>query len=151
MKLLMNTLQKIRKVYWFIIRPSTLGVKALLIKNGEVLLVKNSYDSFLYLPGGGVKRNETSEQGICRELIEETAIKVIKLHLIGKYSSRLEHKNDTIHLYYIDEFEMLLNKKESPEIDTVKFYPLNNLPENVSSATRKRLMLNATSYEEKPW
>lgn len=73
-------LHHIRKAYWRIAKPTTYGVKALVIHSGDVdriLLVRHSYgDQALWsLPGGGYKpARETPEQAAKRECIEELGV-----------------------------------------------------------------------------
>ena len=55
-----------RRLYYFIVRPITLGVRILLIDGDRVILVKHSYEPGWFLPGGGVKRGETLEQAARR-------------------------------------------------------------------------------------
>ena len=123
MRILIKVAGFLRKIYWFIFRPETHGVKGLLLKDGKVLLVKTSYSKWLTLPGGGIKKGETTKEAVKRELKEETGIKVLKCHLVGEYNNSTEYKNDHISLFYIDEFEGG-DKTKSIEIDTVDFYPL---------------------------
>lgn len=150
MRLLIKIAQCIRRVYWYIFRPTTYGVKGLLIDDDKVLLIKNLYDNLLYLPGGGVKKNETPEQALCRELKEETGLDVKKFHLVGKYTNQKEYKKDNILLFYIDEYKFTDNKKGA-EIDSVNFYPLNKLPGNISPVTLKRIKVNPKNLEEGVW
>jgi 8-oxo-dGTP pyrophosphatase MutT (NUDIX family) len=73
-------LYRIRRVYWRIAKPTTYGVKALIIHpvdSGRVLLVRHSYgdQSLWSLPGGGYKpTRETPEQAAKRECMEELGI-----------------------------------------------------------------------------
>ncbi len=66
------------------------------MKDGKFLLVKHSYSTSWYLAGGGLKRNETLQQGIERELKEELGIKVSDLKLHGVYNNFFEGKSDSI-------------------------------------------------------
>ena len=121
----MKTVYKVagflRKIYWFIFRPSTFGAKGLLIDDGKILLVKTTYSRQFTIPGGGIKRGETAEETVKRELKEETGIEVLKCHLIGEYENKTEFKNDHISLFYIDDFR-LSKRPDSPEIDRFSFY-----------------------------
>jgi 8-oxo-dGTP diphosphatase len=73
-------LYRIRGAYWRIAKPTTYGVKALVIHPNDstrVLLVRHSYgnQSLWSLPGGGYKpTRETPEQAARRECIEELGL-----------------------------------------------------------------------------
>ncbi|MEV4495435.1 NUDIX domain-containing protein [Micromonospora arborensis] len=73
-------LYRLRRVYWRIAKPTTHGVKVLIIHpvdTGRVLLVRHSYgnQSLWSLPGGGYEpTRETPEQAARRECTEELGI-----------------------------------------------------------------------------
>lgn len=50
-----------------------IGVRScgILIKDGKVLMQKRKSDEFFALPGGGVEKNEFSNESLVREFIEE--------------------------------------------------------------------------------
>ena len=62
MKILPSLLYRIRRLTWRISRPTTLGARVLLEKDGTVVLVKHTYHRHWYLPGGGVNKGETLEE-----------------------------------------------------------------------------------------
>ena len=65
----------LEKVYWWFVRPVTVGVVGLVVdQQGRVLLVRHTYKRGWYLPGGGIKRGESSSSALARELKEETGI-----------------------------------------------------------------------------
>ena len=47
---------------------------AIIIEDNKVLMAKNDSNSYYYSVGGAVKQNETSEEAVLREVIEETGI-----------------------------------------------------------------------------
>lgn len=138
------------KIYWFIFRPRTYGVKGLLINNGDILMVQTSYSKKFSLPGGGIKKGETAEEAVKREFMEETGVEVLKCHLVGEYENNNEYKNDHISMFYVDEFSVG-KKPKTFEIAKSGFFPLDNLPPNTSDATRRRLSVNPKGVEQGKW
>ncbi len=55
------------------------GVGAVVVDHGRVVLVRRRYDPLAgrwSLPGGGLEVGETLEQGVAREVLEETGLEV---------------------------------------------------------------------------
>ncbi|GAC1394627.1 MAG: NUDIX hydrolase [Ktedonobacteraceae bacterium] len=63
-----------------------IGVYALIFKEGEILLALRRDIEWWNLPGGGLEIGETVEEGVCREVREETGLVVEVDHLVGVYS-----------------------------------------------------------------
>ena len=139
----------LRKSYWFVFRPRTSGVKALVVKDGRVLLVKNTYGDQLLLPGGGMDKGESPEQAIRRELREEAGVLPNKLRLMGEYLSVREHKRDTIFLFYVDDFTTEASR--SMEIRSCGYYDPHALPKDVSASTLQRLKADPQGFERGAW
>lgn len=123
-----------RKLYWFVIKPQTRGVKVIIELNNKFLLVKLSYAHKKFtLPGGGVKKHESFEEGARREAFEEVGIKLEKLEKIFEYKSNREYKQDTVEVFYSrvnsDYFEI-----DGIEIEEAGWFSVDNLP--VNSAPR---------------
>ena len=117
--------------------PITLGVRVLLIRDGEVLLVRHTYRDGWYLPGGGVKRRETLEDAIRREAREEVGAALDSLRLMGVYSNFVEAKSDHIAVFVSEGFT--LTPVQSSEIAELRFVPLTNLPTAVSPGSARRI------------
>lgn len=66
--------------------PFRIGVYALVFDKGEILLALRRDIHWWNLPGGGLERGETVEEGVCREVREETGLGVEVDHLVGVYS-----------------------------------------------------------------
>ena len=75
------------RIYIFLFRPVTYGVRALLVKDGRILLIRHTYRSGWHLPGGGIQRGETVETAARREVREETGAEMGAVQLLGIYSN----------------------------------------------------------------
>lgn len=128
---------KVARFIWTIIRPSTVGVRVILIRENQVLLVKHTYQDNWYLPGGGLKKGETFEQAIKREAFEEIGAKLLNLSLFGAYNNFFEKKNDSIIIFVSNEFN--ISGKTDNEIEQFAFFDINGLPEKASIGTKKRI------------
>lgn len=118
----------------------TLGVKVMVFNDREeLLLVRHRYanrDQFL-LPGGGIGRRESPEAAAKREIEEEVGLRVTGVARVSEHFSASEGKRDTIHLCRAEaEGEPT---PDGIEIVEARFFPLRDLPGNVSPATRRRI------------
>jgi 8-oxo-dGTP pyrophosphatase MutT (NUDIX family) len=125
------------RIYCFIFHPTTIGVRVMLIQNGQVLLVRQTYIPGWFMPGGGVKRGETLEEAARREAQEEIGAQMGALSLLGSYTHFGEHKSDHNALFVCTDFT--LGEKQDSEIAEARFFPLDALPEGIVEGHRKRL------------
>lgn len=87
----------VMRVYWFIFRPKTYGVKVFVVFGNKVLLIRHTYGHpFWTFPGGGISKNESIENAAKREIKEETGIELGKTSLAGSFISTQEYKEDNI-------------------------------------------------------
>jgi len=129
---------KMRLIY--LVGGRIVGARALIIKDQQVLLIQHTYNDLGWQTvGGGVNKNETAAQAICREVEEEVGLKVEgKPKLFAVYYSNYHRRDDHIIFYIIDAFS-IVKRPPSPEIEEMKWFDLQNLPENVSPATKRRI------------
>lgn len=125
------------RIYCFIFRPKAIGVRVMLIHNGQVLLVRQTYIPGWFMPGGGVKRGETLEQAARREIREEVGGKMANLRLLGAYTHFGEHKSDHNALFLCTDFTF--NGNQDKEIAEVRFFALDALPDGLLPGHRSRL------------
>lgn len=140
MTLLYNFASGLRRVYWYIVRPTTTGVKCLIENNDSYLFVKHSYGSRTHnwnLPGGGLKKNEIPCDAVKREVFEELGIILDEVVLLKSYTTEAEYKIDTVHCYYAKTTSnYVLNTGELLE---AKWFPKNLIPENSSRSIKESL------------
>jgi ADP-ribose pyrophosphatase YjhB (NUDIX family) len=125
-------------IWRFFTRPVVVGVRVMMIRDGEVLLVRHTYVRGWYMPGGGLNRGETLEQGARREAREEVGAELHNLSLVGAYSNFTEWRSDHNILFLSTDFA-LSGERDRREIAEMRFFPLEGLPEGLWPGHRKRL------------
>ncbi len=115
----------------------TVGVRLLAVEEGKVLLVRHTYLDGWYLPGGGVQAGETLREAICREADEEVGAVLQELRLFGVYSNFFEGKSDHIVVFVCEDFSW--RNARNREIERVNCFALDELPEETSPGTRRRV------------
>jgi len=130
------------------------GVGLMLLKDGKILLGRRHEDaekasSDLHgegtwtMPGGKIDFYETLIDGICREVLEETSIKINKDNLkVISVADEIVPDNHYVTIGFLcEEFEGEAQTLEPDEITEWKWFGLNNLPEKVFPPSQK--MVNA--------
>lgn len=139
MSTLYRVADRVRRVWWRAWGPITLGVRGLVVDDGgRVLLVRHSYGADTWhLPGGGVKRREKLTDAVRRELNEEAGIDGGDLRLFGCYSNMREGKSDHIAVFLVTGWTR--HETASVEIAEQRLFSPNELPDNVSPGSRRRI------------
>jgi len=83
------------------------------------------------------KKAETLEQAARREAAEELGASLGQLGLRGVYTNFYEHKNDHVVVFSCSDFS--LTGASDREIERFGFFSVDNLPENVSPGSRRRI------------
>lgn len=116
----------------------TVGARALIIRDNEILLVKHTYLSGWYTIGGAVELGETPKEAIIRELKEEVGVVVLEApELFGIYYTQNEGREDYVIMYILKNF--IFTEVNCPEIAEKQWFSLSNLPTDVSPATLRRV------------
>ena len=127
--------------YWTNFSANSIqGVRIILVQDRKVVLVSHWYAPWTWtLPGGGVNKNESPENAAIRETQEETGFIVKSLAgEIGKYKGTLG-RGDMVAVYYTGDFEGSLSLTPNIEIMGRSWFDIDNLPEEISPANRRRI------------
>ncbi len=127
--------------YWRFARGLTMGVRGLVLDpDGRIFLVKHSYVTGWYLPGGGVETGETLLTALARELREEGNIELTAApQLYGVYFNRRISRRDHVALYVVRSYRQSAPPEPNHEIVAHGFFAPDTLPEDTSWATRQRI------------
>ena len=110
-------------------------VDGIIIEEGKILLIKRAgspYKDHWALPGGFVELGETLEEAVAREVKEETGLETKPVKLTGAYSDpKRDPRGHTISIAYLLKI-IKGNLKITPEAKEVRFFALNNLPEDMA-------------------
>ena len=129
----------LRGSVWRLRQPTLIGVRALIVRDGAVLLIRHRSGKQPWaLPGGGVERNERLAEAAQREAHEETGAPVRVERLQGVY----DRIGDRISNYVAVFVCTPLSDSRPPrslEIAEARFFPLNSLPAGADAGTRRRV------------
>lgn len=109
------------------------------MRGNEILLVRLSYVKGWYLPGGGVNRGESFAQAMIRELHEECGVIPVESELLGIYFTNRQGKDDHVAVFVVPDFRLDPEHQRDPEIEEQRFFPVGDLPDDVTPATRRRI------------
>jgi ADP-ribose pyrophosphatase YjhB (NUDIX family) len=134
-------LRRVLHFHWRFARGLTLGVRAVVIDaGGKVFLVRHSYVSGWYLPGGGVEAGETLVEALGRELVEEGNIVLVgspPLH--GVFFNPTDSPRDHVAVFVVRVFRQDSPPQPNREIVGHGFFSLAALPADTTPGTRRRL------------
>jgi 8-oxo-dGTP pyrophosphatase MutT (NUDIX family) len=121
-------------------RGLTLGTRtAVLDAENRVLLVKHGYSPGWHFPGGGVERGETIYQSAIRELQEEAGIAAGEQPVLkGICLNDANFAGDHIVVFVLRKFSQR-PWKPSLEISHAQFFAGDQLPDDTTVGTRRRL------------
>jgi ADP-ribose pyrophosphatase YjhB (NUDIX family) len=127
------------RLHWRILRPVTLGVRIVLVADGQVVLVKHTYQDGWHLPGGAINRGEMPHAAAVREAKEEAGAMLTQPpQLLGVYSSFDQGHSNHVLTYMSDSFRL-----ETPtdrwEIAEHGLFAVKQLPHDTTAGTRRRI------------
>lgn len=107
------------------IAKTHLGVYGVLVSAGKVLMIKKArgpYVGKLDLPGGKLKHGESLQEGLARELLEETGVILHSVQLLTNLTTRVSFEDE----------RGLINMYQVGLIYRIDDADLTNLQENIN-------------------
>jgi 8-oxo-dGTP diphosphatase len=130
-------------------KPAAIGV-IFSIDKTRVLLIKRSDVPVWVLPGGGIEKGETPEEAVCREVWEETGLRVRIVRKIAYYTP-LNHLAKPTHVFECQPMDGLL--RTGCETQAIAYHELGKLPESffiVHQDWLQDVLLNKLEVIHKP-
>lgn len=95
--------------------PPIPSASAIIRNKNKILVIKLTYKSGYGLPGGVLQKNETFEEGVRREVFEETGLTISSLEYFGSYE--YNHEYPSVNITYLVKIKGNLrdSKEGKPE------------------------------------
>ena len=104
-------------------------------------MVRHTYGKPAWsLPGGGTKRNETSDATVRREIREELGIELVDLRQIGSFLNTVDFKRDQVTVFAARPASEAL-KLKLEEIAEARWVDVNQLPSPTAPVATRSLAL----------
>ena len=135
-------------------RPLLQVGASMIVENekGEILLQKRTDNHCWGYPGGSVELDEVVEDAARRELFEETGLIAGDLMLFGVFSGPETHyiypngdEVSNVDIVYICRHTEGTLKCQEEEVEELRYFPADSLPENLSPPIRVPLLKWAQS------
>jgi len=123
--------------WWHVRRPRTAGVKVVVRRGDDVLLVRHTYGRRAEwdLPGGFINEGETPQDAALREVAEEVGLRAQRPIALGAVLQRSSGRRDMVHAFASDADGAPLELDEG-EIAQARWFPHDALPQDVTPYTR---------------
>jgi ADP-ribose pyrophosphatase YjhB (NUDIX family) len=129
----------LRRVVWGLRRPRLIGVRALIVWDGAVLLVRHRSGRTPWsIPGGSVERYERLTEAARREAHEETGVTVRVERLLGVYDSFRDGISNYIAVFVCTPLGDPCPPR-SLEIAEARYFPLAAPPDGLDQGSRRRI------------
>jgi 8-oxo-dGTP pyrophosphatase MutT (NUDIX family) len=123
---------RVLHAYWRVAQPEKRGVKCVLTRGQEVLLVRHTYgpETRWELPGGGVKRSEEPRTAARREAHEELGVDLDDWRFLGDLFDRIDGKRDQLWCYSAELGDRAI-ETDAAEIAEARWFRRDDLPADV--------------------
>jgi ADP-ribose pyrophosphatase YjhB (NUDIX family) len=125
--------------WWFVTRPHTRGMKAVVRCGEYVLLIRHTYARRKQwdIPGGFVRPDEEVAETIGRELREELGVVPERVVPIAELASRFDHKRERLFVFAVDVAPGAEITPSPAEIARVAWVRYDALPRTATVFTRR--------------
>ena len=122
---------RVLRVWWRVARPNKDGVKCVVTRGTEILLVRHTYGprQRWELPGGGVKRREDPHAAARREAREELGIDIPEWTFAGDLFERIDGKRDRLFCFRAELKDERI-ERDPAEIAETRWFDRERLPAN---------------------
>lgn len=135
-----------------------ISIYLFLIKDNKILLLRRyntGYEDGNYgLPAGHLEDNESAAQALCREVKEETSIRLKPQDLKLVHVMHRKESDNRIDLFFITKSYQGIPKNSEPEkCDDINWFPINHLPPNTIPYIRQAIegYFKNVFYSESGW
>jgi ADP-ribose pyrophosphatase YjhB (NUDIX family) len=128
------------RCWWMVRRPHTAGVKVVLRRGDDVLLVRHTYGrrADWDLPGGFINDGEDPQDAVLRELAEEVGLIAQRPIALGTILLRSSGRRDTVHCFAADLYgEPAGLEIDEGEIAQARWFAHDALPSETATYTRR--------------
>lgn len=130
---------EVRNLIWYVQRPTLIGVRTLVTRGPEVLLIRHRGGKYPWaLPGGGVDLHERLAEAARREVYEEAGLPVQIAYLLGMYD-RFAGEYANYIAVFVATAQGELHVPRSLEIAEAHFVPFDALPDGMEAGSRRRI------------
>lgn len=132
----------VRRLGRLVFRPITVGVRALVLRGDDVLLVRQHGSREWALPGGGAGRGEDLRSATEREALEETGVRVTAWQFLGMYTTLHEGLTNHVAVYVCRPYDPKLEpdpRRIDWEIAAARYFSRSALPPGTHQMVRRRL------------
>ena len=138
-RIALGSFQRLRKAAWSITKPRSTGARAICLdEENRLILLKQSYASGWYLPGGAPRSGESKHDTILRELREEVGMTSYgSIKTLFVVNQRANNKRDRQTVFLVTGLSF--KAKLSLEVEAIGAWPLDELPGDIHPSTQYRI------------
>lgn len=140
LSIIYNLALLVRALIRRITRPTEMGVRVLVVRNSEVLLIRHRGGRRPWsLPGGGVAPRETLDTAALREVREEAGCLITITTFHGMFHNFTQGFNNYIAVFVAQPRYDIRPPIGDLEIAEARFVPLDQLPAGLDPGSRRRI------------